>query len=380
MYFKRFMIIIILSPCMAGAAAHAGEVLTAGSINSTASTPTAIVVNATAPSGGVPPYSYHWYRSTTPDSGLGTNELIPLLSDDLSEGNGIQGSATLVLVDGSKLIPHKLYYYTLVATDIRNQKIVYRPQGATLALQPIIILYISDSIHTLKQLGNTVAPAEGRFPNSNTNDSVPTLMGSFLGVMGGLRSVTIVNQSRGGSSSEDWRPDNSATQYFAKALAELNAAKAANPNAKVYACITHGTNDCHAAPRGAPSHAALTVERHVENLQAMIKALTAAGCDGISINSSPSFTNPPEYFFEGSSNAHIPFGPAQKALLFSYRAAERAMANGATVKYGEGAAFEVFEQRPALLYDGVHLTDDGIKLYAMLDALAFHDNWLKSGN
>lgn len=369
----RDLIIRVLSgagklPVQAGAGFNAGH------IAAPQSTTTSIMLTATAPYGGHPPYTYQWYRSTAPDWGLGTSTFMPPKASVLVDGAGIQGSEALSLVDESGMLTaHTMFYYTLVATDAQNQQVVYKPQGAMLWLPPIIILYISDSIHTHKQLGNTVVPAEGCFPNLNTCDSVPTLMGAFLGVIDGLRSVTLVNQSCGGSTSEDWRPDNAATGFFTTALHALKDAMAANPVAKVYAVIVHGTNDCH--PAGArPS---LTVERHVQNLQAMIQSLTAAGCTGVTIGSSPSFQYSDGYFFEGSSHAHIPLGPAQKALLVAYRAAERGLANGKTVKTGDGVALELFEQRPALLYDGVHLTDDGIKLYALLDARAFYDNWLK---
>jgi hypothetical protein len=69
-------------------------------------TSTTVNLSDTGATGGVGPYTYQWYRSTTSGFSPGAGSLIA-------------GATSLTLAD-TGLIPNTLYYYVLVATDTGN--------------------------------------------------------------------------------------------------------------------------------------------------------------------------------------------------------------------------------------------------------------------
>lgn len=77
--------------------------LAAGTISLVSVTQTTASLSATAATGGTPPYTYQWYRSTV--SGFTPGG-----------GNIIAGATSLTLND-TGLIPGTQYYYVIVATD-----------------------------------------------------------------------------------------------------------------------------------------------------------------------------------------------------------------------------------------------------------------------
>ncbi len=77
--------------------------VTAGSLSQVATAATTITVSASAGTGGIAPYTYQWYRSTT--SGFTPGG-----------GNIITGATSLTLND-SGLIPNTKYYYEMIVTD-----------------------------------------------------------------------------------------------------------------------------------------------------------------------------------------------------------------------------------------------------------------------
>jgi hypothetical protein len=78
-------------------------ILSAGTSSSSSITGTAATVTNTGATGGTQPYSYQWYRSTTPGFTPGG-------------GNLVSGATSLTLND-TGLSPSTTYYYILIATD-----------------------------------------------------------------------------------------------------------------------------------------------------------------------------------------------------------------------------------------------------------------------
>ncbi len=83
--------------------------LTAGVLSQTAVTSTTATLAATAATGGTGPYTYQWYRSTTPGFTPGG-------------GNILSGKTALTLAD-TGLIPNTTYYYSMVVTDTGNSNV-----------------------------------------------------------------------------------------------------------------------------------------------------------------------------------------------------------------------------------------------------------------
>jgi hypothetical protein len=96
--------------------------LTSGVASSGGDTATTAALSCTAAGGGVSPYTYQWYRSTT-------NGFTP------GSGNIISGATSLTLND-TGLLPSTTYYYICVVTDVEpvtansNQVSVTTPSGA----------------------------------------------------------------------------------------------------------------------------------------------------------------------------------------------------------------------------------------------------------
>jgi len=100
--------------------------LTAGVVTLVSKTSTTASVNSVAASGGVGPYTYQWYRSTTPTFSPGG-------------GNIVSGATSLTLND-SGLTANTQYYYKMVSTDTgdSNATVTSAPLGvATEPVSPI---------------------------------------------------------------------------------------------------------------------------------------------------------------------------------------------------------------------------------------------------
>ena len=80
--------------------------LTAGTISLVQNSPTAPQLAVTAATGGIGPYTYQWYKSTT--SGFSPGG-----------GNLISGATALTLTDTGD-IPGTAYYYKVISTDTGN--------------------------------------------------------------------------------------------------------------------------------------------------------------------------------------------------------------------------------------------------------------------
>lgn len=87
--------------------AYAAWTPVAGAVVESALTATSVTLTADAPSGGVSPYTYQWYRSTT-------QGFTP------SGANDIAGATSLTLND-TGLTPGTTYYYVLRVTDSLSQ-------------------------------------------------------------------------------------------------------------------------------------------------------------------------------------------------------------------------------------------------------------------
>jgi len=77
--------------------------LAIGALTQVLVTPSSASLLAVAPTGGVAPYSYQWYRSSLPN-------FTP------SSANLLTGQTALSIID-STLQPNTIYYYAVVATD-----------------------------------------------------------------------------------------------------------------------------------------------------------------------------------------------------------------------------------------------------------------------
>lgn len=95
--------------------------ITAGAISLVSKTQNQVVLSATAATGGTAPYTYQWYRSTTPGFTPGG-------------GNILAGKTALSLTD-SGLIPGTQYYYSMIATDAAAATITYAQLGAQTSVQ-----------------------------------------------------------------------------------------------------------------------------------------------------------------------------------------------------------------------------------------------------
>jgi hypothetical protein len=86
-----------------------GAALTTPTLSSSGITSSSANLTATAPTGGVSPYSFQWYRSTT-------NGFTP------GESNTIPGVSSLTFTD-SGLLPSTTYYYRLITSDLTNTSV-----------------------------------------------------------------------------------------------------------------------------------------------------------------------------------------------------------------------------------------------------------------
>jgi hypothetical protein len=88
---------------IASTASGAGGLLTGGTLRYTATASTIAMTEAIAASGGVPPYTYEWYRSAAPNFAIGTGTLLPGATTATFTDTGLQSSTN--------------YYYRRVTTD-----------------------------------------------------------------------------------------------------------------------------------------------------------------------------------------------------------------------------------------------------------------------
>lgn len=96
--------------------------IAAGALSQVSVASTSAVLSSAAASGGVGPYTYQWYRSTTSGFTPGV-------------GNIISGATALSLSD-SGLIPNTQYYYKVVATDTGDSNVTSTSAQLAVATAP----------------------------------------------------------------------------------------------------------------------------------------------------------------------------------------------------------------------------------------------------
>ena len=286
-----------------------------------ATSPGSIGLAAAAATGGTAPYTYRWYRGSTPDFTPGA-------------GNILAGKTTLSLTD-TTVTNGTLYYYKIVDTDstATPQTVASNPLGT----------FAPKAVYTLCAIGDSITQGIG---SSSPLTYLPALLAQAIA--GALPFTTVNNVNRGisGDSTGDWV---SGGTILAPAITACKAA------ATTHYIIMLGTND------GRLSVSAATWLANMNNIVAYINAQDPG---------KPIVLNQPPYVDYLRIGA--PYTIQENNSLVSY-AAQYASVTGTNVYIGDTKAFTYFSAPNNYLLsgDGVHPNDTGYGLLSTLQAQAF---------
>lgn len=288
---------------------------------STATAATITMISAAAVSGGVAPYTYQWYRSTTANFIAGA-------------GNILSGQTSLTCADSAGLVAGTTYYYKVIVTDSAAATATSLSAAGRLynTPTPIRIGYIGTS------LGATIG--------SGGLGTAPQACGRRLEEWSReLHTVTMTNAAASGTSTSDWQPGS----------ALLVAAKAAFASAGVtHVIIEHGTND---------SVNDRTKATFKSNLSAICNDLVSAGYKVVMIDS--------PYFVPGCFPNRT---ETRLALLPQYEEAKSELDNGSTIFYRTAGLYAFSATHTTLMSDGLHPTALGVEAWGYLQAVAMSDD------
>jgi hypothetical protein len=274
--------------------------LAAGTLTCTSRYP-AIAMEATAPTGGVEPYTQQWYVSTDPlfTPGVGT-----LLSGE----TGLTCEYTPP--------DHEPRWFKVVYTDDEDTTVTSDVRGATLHNAPLIWGVVGDSTSAATGEAGSVGG--------------PYWAALRLGELT-QRTVTLVNRAIGGSNSAQWLPDNT---YLNNAIAAFQAAGVTDVSIRLG---TNNTSDSVSAE--------LVAEGTAEHVLAIAEELLAEGVERVHIDW-PFSQNPNGTLTRRNNIADL--------LLMG--AALDGICNGTTILQGDRTSYRCTIDNPASMYDGVHAT------------------------
>jgi lysophospholipase L1-like esterase len=310
---------------------HAASI-TAGVMGLTAnasfSSITTTTVNlSVSASGGISPYTYQWYRSSTAAFMPGA-------------GNLLSGATSTTLADAPGSAGP--WFYQCVVTDSTTpsaQTATSNQVAGTLYATPISILCIGDSITHGQGLSAGQDPC--------------TQMGLQLDWIYKLPVQTVTtNQGINGTATSSWWSGGAATSNLTGAV---TAGAAATPAATI-AHIMFGAND-------AASSFRTTAANYASNLQSIANYLLTHGYTKVIISH-------PTYIPAGANSGATDL--TATGLAYQYLAAVNSIANGSTILVGDSQAYQLWPnvQSTYLQSDNTHPNATGAQVLGSLWASA----------
>lgn len=290
-----------------------GAVLTAGTASLSSVTASQIVVTCGAAADGTAPYTYQWYRSTTPNFTPGA-------------GNILTGATTLTYTDTTPVFGTD-YYYILVVTDNASATAQSNQIAGTLLSATQSYGFIGDSI----TLGL----------NLSAGQDPPSQFGVLWKKWKKQETVNVSNRGVTGSKTADWISGSTN-------LTNAKTAFAAMIPVPTYILVMLGTND-------AAAH--VTAATYFSNLQSLCTDLTGAGYKVV--------LSYPIYTPSGANSGAT--DQAATALCLAYQAQIDALINGSTILRGDVLGYGYYMNNLSELQaDQTHPTATGALSLATL--------------
>jgi len=299
--------------------------LAAGTVTQTSLSSSSVTLTSAVASGGTGPYTYQWYKSTTPGFTPGS-------------GNAISGATSLTLTDSPS--SNAVTFYILSATDSTSPT----PSVAYSAQIPVVLLASPYPTISLGFAGDSITGFLGTSGTYFDSPAQVTLK-SLQRMTGGIRTVNMnsaVVQSVAGTKSADWV---SGGTY----LPSAKTAWAAQGVTVVQMMI--GSNDCSAGVTPATFGA---------NLASFCNDLVSSGYKVILHYSPYRTTNSQTNYTTDQENA----------LLLQYQAQIDSLCNGTTILQGDRSAFIYFASHTGDLTDGLHPAYTGVQFFGQVWATA----------
>ena len=288
--------------------ATTGAAFGAGSAASTYVGATAAQLSATNASGGSGSYTYQWYRSTM--SG--------------SNGSAISGATSESLVD-TTAAANTDYYYSLQYIDTAGGPPVFSAQV---------------HIKTLAVAAEEVVGGIGDSIMMGAYSAVETPFNAMIDQLNYMlvtKQFTGVNRAISGTTSVDWSSTSTGSD-----LANAVAAFVSAGVTRVVLMLS--TNDSKASIATSPSAYATNVAAIIAYLKANVSTLKT-----IHLFSSP---------FQSLTSGDL--SVQNSGRLIAYASQLSSLADGTSVFYSQPlTSYNLFQNNPALLRDGIHPTDIG---------------------
>lgn len=297
----------------------AGASLASGNISLSSATNTSINLASTTASGGTPPYSYQWHRSTTANftPGVGT-AISGATSSSYSDTTAASGT---------------VYYYKLVTTDSVPNSVTSNQSAGSLKDSTIIIGCLGDSI------------TKGTAGPSPAAVTVTQRLAASLKHTYKNRDVTVVNGGVDGKSAQDFAANTGS--IFTTAKSAFSSAGC------THIMVMLGAND-------AANHR--SASQYLANMQTITASLVSDGYVVI--------LNYPTYIPSGA-NAGATDEVATENMR-SYLGQIDSLIDGTDIISGDRLAYQYFvDHMDEMQTDKTHLLDAGNISLAGMWARAF---------